>query len=342
MHEKFSRIQSLNGFDRSTEVAETAETVTGSGTFIFLALIIALLLIAITVLVFYIIRKKKNMREFYNDHVTTEIPDTDDGSGIKIKAASAGRPIAIGSIHGIGSRNYQQDSFGFSDADDIELYKDKGFIAVVADGMGGLSDGDKVSQCVVISMLKGFEENNDEIPMPSLLLKLVNDANEEVNDLLESIGGGRSGSTLTAVIIRENKLSWISVGDSHIYVYRSGKLLKVNKDHNYAAELDEQVRRGMISEEEALSDPQRAALTSYIGMGTPEYIDQNEKPLILEKGDRVLLMSDGVYGTVSDEKICELMGYKLRQSCIMIENEIRHSNKRNQDNYTCVILEITK
>ena len=44
MHEKFSRIQSLNGFDRSTEVAETAETVTGSGTFIFLALIIALLL----------------------------------------------------------------------------------------------------------------------------------------------------------------------------------------------------------------------------------------------------------------------------------------------------------
>ncbi len=336
-------IQSANKLGISENgMGQTGTIQAGMIPYIIFAAAVVVLLILITVLVIYLIRKKKAMTEIEEEQVVTEIPGMEGSTGIKVEPATAERPIAIGSVHGIGRRSYQQDSFGISDINDAAHFRQKGLMAVVADGMGGLSDGDKISQCVVISMLKGFEENSDNLPEPSLLFKLLNDSNESVNNLLASMGGGRSGSTLTAVIVKDRKLSWISVGDSHIYVYREGKLVKVNKDHNYAAELDEQVSRGMITVEEAMSDPQRAALTSYIGMGNLEHVDQNEKSVFLEKGDRILLMSDGVYGTVGDDRLCELMGYKLRQSCIMIENEIRQYNKDNQDNYTCVILEITE
>ena len=123
-------------------------------------------------------------------------------------------------------------------------------------------------------------------------------------------------------------------------MYRKGKLIKLNQEHNYAAELDAMVENGELTEEEAMSNPQRGALTSFIGMGVLEMIDQNESPIALEKNDRILLMSDGIFGTISEKRIAELMDKPLLQACNQIELEINEINKRNQDNYTCVVLEV--
>lgn len=285
-------------------------------------------------------RGPKPDSDAYEEDNRTLAPETPENDTIKIADSDGECPVVVASIHDVGRRSMQQDSFGLSDTEDAGLIRSKGILAVVADGMGGLEDGERMSQIVVVNMLQGFDEADPRIPGDALLSSLVDRANDAVNQDLGEEMIGKCGSTVVAVIIRENRLFWISVGDSHIYVYRSGKLVKLNHDHNYGAQLDESVARGEISMEEALSDKQRAALTSFIGIGDLELVDQNVNPIGLEEGDRVLLMSDGIYGTVSFERLQEILSQPLRQACLLIDKEIHEKNKRNQDNYTCVILEM--
>ncbi len=261
-------------------------------------------------------------------------------NAVKIYDSFKGCMLRVGSIHDVGSRSMQQDSFGISDLGDKATVTTKGILAVVADGMGGLSDGERMSQIVVVNMLQAFDEADMSMPESEILSDALMRATNEVNNDLGEDNIGKCGSTVVAVIIRDNNLSYISVGDSHIYVWREGELVKINQDHNYAADLDAMVRQGELSLDEALNDPQRAALTSFIGMGRLELVDRNTTPIELMKGDRVLLMSDGVYGTISEDRLKTLLESSIRQSCMLIDNEIRTSEKPNQDNYTCVIIEI--
>ncbi len=324
------------------EPATTSDTSKVKGLLLIVAVALAL---AVTVLIIFI----RKFREYddedeYDDEYTndgkTVAPLESGMNTVKIVEAFDGCPVRIGSVHDVGRRSSQQASFGVSDMSDVLAVDTRGVLAVVADGMGGLSDGDRMSQIVVVNMLQGFDESDPQDPPSSVLMGLINRANEEVNKDLGSDKIGQCGSTVVAAIIRDRKMSWISVGDSHIYVWREGQLYKVNKDHNYASQLDERAERGEISIEEAMSDPQRAALTSFIGMGELDAIDQNITPLDLKPGDRVLLMSDGVYGTVGDEKLCVLLNNPFKQCLRLIDSEIRVINKSNQDNYTCVMIEI--
>ena len=332
--------------DISTEELET-QTVVAEGGFVMdktphLIIIGIVLTIMIAGIVSLLVLRRKNNRRMCvsNQSEKHNLPVHKSNKTDKLMDTAKSCPVRIASIHGIGMRSAQQDSFGISEVKSEIDFDKKGVLAIVADGMGGLSDGDRVSQMTVVTMLQEFDEDTSNIPASSLLLKLVHDANVEVCDYLGESKLGKCGSTLTAVIVKDRKLSWISVGDSHIYIFRKGKLVKMNQDHNYAAELDEMVKNGEMSLEDAMTDPQRAALTSFIGMGELELVDQNENPIILEKGDRILLMSDGVYGSVSDQRIIEIMNMPLLSSCKQIESDILERNKRNQDNYTCVILEV--
>jgi serine/threonine protein phosphatase PrpC len=301
--------------------------------------VLLILIIIITI----IIKKRKNNRDDEDLYERkTEHPDGYDvRSSVKINRVSRSSPAIITTIHGIGSRSAQQDSFGISDVENSKSLMEKGLLAIVADGMGGLEDGDKMSQLVVVTMLSAFDEFSGNKRPPELLLDLLDRANDAVNRELGSERRGQSGSTLVAVLVKEDKLYFISVGDSHIYLYREGRIRQINHDHNYAAELDEMAKNGEISYEDAALNPKRAALTSFLGMGDLELVDQNDTPIIVKKGDRILLMSDGVYGTVGDENLCHAMDAPLKRSGQMINEMIKAENKQNQDNYTCILMEIT-
>ena len=288
-----------------------------------------------------IITIKNKNRKNDKDIKMTEYPDGQGTSQIvKSIVTAKNSPVSITSIHGVGSRAMQQDSFGISEVNDEKSLGEKGLLAIVADGMGGLEDGDKMSQLVVVTMLQGFDQATGDEKPQDMLLKLLDDANDAVNLELGEERQGLCGSTLVAVHLKNNRLSFISVGDSHIYLYRAGKLVQINHDHNYAADLDEKARNGEISLEEAATNPQRAALTSFIGMGDLEHIDQNDEPIVVKKNDRILLMSDGIYGTIGDENICNAMSNPLKKSAIMINEMILAENRPKQDNYTCILMEI--
>ena len=244
----------------------------------------------------------------------------------------------IGKLHEIGNREGQQDAFAVSDISQTEEIHRNGLIAIVADGMGGLQDGDKISSMVVLSLFQDFHNQKPGTDVTQLLLSMLANANENVNQFLgEEIGS--CGSTLVAGIIQEQKLHWISVGDSHIYLYRGGKLLLLNREHIYQNELELQVVNGEIPYTEAVEHRERAALNSFIGMGHLMAIDRNHTGISLGKGDRILFMSDGVFGTLTEAQIAQAMQVTVEESVEQMHRAIVEAGKKNQDNYTAVIVE---
>lgn len=262
-----------------------------------------------------------------------------DGTMPKTAKSNHNFPVNIGNTHHIGSRESQQDSFGISDISNKALCEKRGVFAVIADGMGGLSNGGEVSAIVTSSMLKYFNERPFHSTPEIELLNMVGNANEEVNRYLGKDGKGKSGSTVVSVILQSRQLYWVAVGDSRICLIRNGALLQVNREHSYGCDLDEKAAMGEISYSEAQNNPQRAALTSYLGMGKLEKIDRSIRPLNLIEGDRILLMSDGVFGTLSDEEILSVMNVPPYESTVKLEQMILAINKSKQDNFTAVILE---
>jgi serine/threonine protein phosphatase PrpC len=162
-------------------------------------------------------------------------------------------------------------------------------------------------------------------------------ANDEVNS---RFGGkpGRCGSTLAAVLLVGGSMWLLSVGDSRIALIRNGGILQLNREHTYALDLDEAAARGQISYREAAGDPQRRALTSYIGMGSLEHIDRTTKPMRLLPGDYVLLMSDGVFNAVSDFEIMEALSDDLQASVKKIEKAVLDKRDPGQDNFPALLL----
>lgn len=248
-------------------------------------------------------------------------------------------PVSIGNTHHIGARESQQDSFGISDISNSELCDKKGVFAVVADGMGGLSNGGEISAIVTSSMLKYYNQKVFHSTSEIELLNMVSTANEAVNRHLGRDGKGKSGSTVVSVILKNKELYWIAVGDSRICLIRNGALIQVNREHTYGPDLDEKAAMGEISYEEAQRNPQRTALTSYLGMGKLEKIDRNIRPLQLVSGDRIILMSDGVFGTLSDEEILSIMDVPPYESTAKLEQMVLSKQRPKQDNFTAVILE---
>lgn len=289
--------------------------------------IILALLILVVALIFYLLLKRKARTT--KTHEPGVNPMDSEPKGI----------LHIGNVQNIGKRESQQDSFGISDLSNKALCQEKGLLAIVADGMGGLANGAEVSALVTRTMLGQFGAKPFTSDPGQELLNMLSVTNKEVNFYLRNCKD-KSGSTLVAVNIKDMKLNWISVGDSRIGLVRNGALLQINREHTYASELDQKAALGEITFEKARNDPQRNALTSYIGMGDLEEIDRSVRPLQLVPGDRILLMSDGVFGTLSDEEILSAMKLDPHEAAGELEKLILQKNKKGQDNFTAIIIEL--
>ena len=246
--------------------------------------------------------------------------------------------LYISSMSHIGCREEQQDSFGiFRNKEDAECVN-KGVLAIVADGMGGLANGSEVSGIVVESARHYFMNTVFREEKAASLTEMVYHINEDVRGYLkQSTNGELSGSTLVAVYICNRKLYFVSVGDSRIYLYRNGGLIQLNREHIQLRELYRMRQEG-LSYEEIMADRQKSALTSYIGVPYLEDVDYNLEPISLEVGDKVLLMSDGVFGTLSEyemRQICE----KSKVIAKSLEKNVLLKEKATQDNMTAVVLE---
>ena len=241
--------------------------------------------------------------------------------------------IQVGKLHQIGDRESQQDCLAVSPE---ALYESKGILAVVADGMGGLADGDKVSQTVAGTMMNSFMMNREA--SPELILALTAEANQAVNRFLGA-NQGRSGSTLVAGIVKDGLFNYVSVGDSRICLYRQGLLSQLNREHIYRNELRTQAVNGFGTLWDASTHPKAAGLTSYLGMGELKYVDIPAEPLRVCAGDKIILMSDGVYNAMTLPELEAALALPAQQAADTIGATIHAKAFRHQDNYTAVILQ---
>ena len=248
--------------------------------------------------------------------------------------------VTPGNAQHVGARSEQQDSFGFSDFDDLEFVAHAGVLAIVADGMGGMAMGRESSATAVQTFLSSYAEKEPEEKIAAAMDHSLHAANRAVNRKAAEAGvEGEAGTTLVAVVIHDGLLYRIGAGDSRIYLYRDGSLRQLTTDYNYGRVLDRMVEKGEISADEAESHPSRAALTSYLGKAEiDEYDLPSDPPLKLNPGDKVLLASDGLFGFIAEEEIIRHLAKDPQHAAEAMVHATVDQQKPYQDNVTVAIL----
>lgn len=251
---------------------------------------------------------------------------------VRLKIAQSDvKRIAIGNSQHRGARPYQEDSFGYTPLNKAE--KD-GFVAVVADGMGGLSAGDKVSSYTVSALLEMRYQVSDMTPVPKRLRQMICAINDKVSS--SGIGGG---CTSAAVFCCAQGVFWCSVGDSRIYIRRDGMLFQLTEDGDHASDLLDEVIAGELTFDEMMCDEKKDSLVQYIGCGKTLSPDISISPLIPHSGDRLLICSDGVYNALTVGEMSRALELSAQQAADELLEKILGKNYTNQDNCTAVVLE---
>lgn len=194
-----------------------------------------------------------------------------------------------------GGRDYQEDAI----VTDFPFGADSG-VVVLADGMGGHAAGDVASKIVVtevFSELKFQSANfsDFESEIPQYLTAAAVNANNVVREHVQEHPDTRGmGATLVSLVLIENRMFWMSIGDSPLYHFRNGKLKQLNEDHSMAPQIDFMVKSGLLDPEAGKYHPDRNCLTSVILGDRVAKSDCPKTPFELQVGDIVVVSSDGL------------------------------------------------
>lgn len=248
--------------------------------------------------------------------------------------------VVPGNFSHIGLRRDQQDAFGLSNFEDGQFVDHAGYLALIADGIGGMEFGSVAANLAVDAFLgrylaKSVLREVDETLDSALLVAnraVLEDA--ERRDCLEKMG-----TTLVAAAIYEGCLHWRSVGDSHLYLLRDGRLAQINVDHIHARSLQSWVAEGLISQNMADMHPDRATLESFVGLSEIRHIDANASPLPLQDGDILLLCSDGIYAGLNSNEMIACLGLEPMVAARQLADQVLAKHLPHQDNLTAVVLQ---
>ncbi len=238
-----------------------------------------------------------------------------------------------------GRRPYQEDDYGVFELPAALAAGE--LLLVLADGMGGAQAGDRASAAAVQSFIDAYAA----IPYPRIpdrLRRALDHANREI--ALEIAADPRAlrgmGCTLLAVVLTADHLYWISVGDSPLWLWRKGELIRLNRDHSYRYILAQRIAMGEITPEEAAIHPDRSALLSALTGDYLTMVDLRDEPYPLQPGDRIILSSDGLLTlTETDMSTSLATESNLIALCQNLINATLAADLPHQDNVTVMIAE---
>ena len=279
---------------------------------IWMATVVGIALLLVLVLAFVLIRRKKK-----RDNKVTEEPVMEHSKPVP--------ELELANLQGIGSREEQQDAFGISRMD---RYEEDGLLAVLCDGMGGMAEGGRIA-AETVSELMGIFPWADDSDIPGWISQRSTRVYQQFR--------GHGGTTLVAVLLKGNRLSFWCVGDSDLFLLREGKLYGMNIRQEYKNDLVLRALDGAFPVEEAFHDSQAGALSEYMGKEEVN-CDYNRIPFSLRPEDVLLLCSDGISDTLTLKQIREAMALSPQACCDKLEEEILLTGKPDQDNYTAIVL----
>ena len=210
------------------------------------------------------------------------------------------RPLQIehADLSLLGNREENQDRVA------VAVDTDAAFLAVV-DGMGGHADGARAAEVAIRSMIQEFWEASRPLFDPDGFLHLTLG---RAHEAVVALGRGlpqeiRPRATCAACLVQGSNAYWAHIGDSRVYMLRSGRILERTRDHSHVELL---LRSGRITERQAQDHPMRNYVECCIG-GDPALPEMSlSGRRALKPGDIVLLCSDGLWGGLADEQIAEL------------------------------------
>lgn len=234
--------------------------------------------------------------------------------------------------------------------DSLIIEPDLGFM-LVADGMGGHNSGDVASSLASKlcseQLKRSLQTGHVPIffhvpPQPhldprSLILgDCVKFSNQAVFEAAQSNPANHNmGTTLVAALWLDNKLAIANVGDSRLYVIQNGKMTQCTVDHSF---VQEQVDRGFIKPEEAEKSDLKNMLTRSIGVHDDVTVDLQEK--LLDKGDYILLCSDGLTKMLDDDQIKNVFQTQVEPAKIVDELIDRANAAGGGDNITVIVARV--
>ncbi len=226
-----------------------------------------------------------------------------------------------------GGRQKNEDRMGYS-------YTRRSALFVLADGMGGHPKGEVAAQIAIQTVSSMFQrqarpalKNVPEFLSAALLAahhQLLRYSNERA--MLDT-----PRTTLVVAVVQDGCAHWIHCGDSRLYLVRAGEILTRTRDHSY-----QELRNSAVA---GLGRVNRNVLFTCLGSPTKPLFDV-AGPVLLEQGDRLLLCSDGLWGTLDDDTIAqELDNHAVAQAVPkLVEDALRKAGD-SSDNVTVVAME---
>ena len=237
----------------------------------------------------------------------------------------------------VGQRDNQEDTFSIHFQDKNNPSSD--LLLLLSDGMGGHAGGEVASRLVCQVFGEYFISKAKATRPRARLKESLAVANQALAARIQAEPELRGmGCTLIATLKIGDRLVWLSVGDSILFLLRDGQLRRLNADHSLLGELMDMVRAGKMTLAEAHAHPKRNALRSAILGGEIALEDLNS--IDLQRGDILLLASDGLE-TLSDAEIAEILTRferpDMRAVASDLLNAVEGKAQPSQDNTTVVL-----
>jgi len=229
-------------------------------------------------------------------------------------------------------RRQNQDAYGY-----VQIEQRQQTLAVVCDGMGGPKGGEIASKLAVDTFLSSVQSHLRADMAPEQIREVASFAAALANNAIRTMAAEREechgmGTTLVSAVTYDGGVVISNVGDSRAYRITAEGIHRISKDHSFVEEL---VERGEITEDEARKHPKRNYITR--ALGAEDSLNCDGYIVALEQGDYILLCTDGLVATVTDEQMYhEITGHDP-DSCMERLLEISKANGA-ADNVTALLL----
>lgn len=211
--------------------------------------------------------------------------------------------ITVGAKTDIGRvRENNEDKYEFFLAESHSDLASKGHVLVVCDGMGGHEAGQIASELACKTFIDVYRNHPSDDPAVAGKAAVAA-ANRFINDVARAVPSRKGmGTTLSALLIVQDKGYIIQVGDSRVYRSRLSECEQLTSDHTW---VEETVRAGLMNREDAENHPYKHVITR--ALGTDQAVEPDVFTLDLAPEDMYFLCSDGVTNHVSNERVGEIL-----------------------------------
>ena len=231
-------------------------------------------------------------------------------------------------------REHNEDNMAYVIPKDPQVMAMKGALFIVADGMGGHAAGEVASEIAVDTVSNAYYIDDSEEVVPPLL-QAIKRANLAIHQrAAENLLRSGMGTTCVTAVLRGNMAYIANVGDSRAYLVRGGLVRQITQDHSWVAE---QVRAGLLTEEQARTHAQRNVITRCLGTQLDVDVDVFIEPL--QENDCLVLCTDGLSGLISDEEVMRIVNQSVPQESVYHLVE-RANENGGPDNITAIVVRV--